>query len=70
VDNAFVFSYFSKECDNFTKVLIEIILHHTKHTEIKLTDIQDFRRICFLLRLGRGLKMGLIRNLQDLRAVR
>jgi len=38
-------------------VLIEVILHHAKYTEIKLTNIQGFRRICFLLLLGRGLKM-------------
>ena len=29
----------------------------TQYTEIKLTNIQGFRRICFLLLLGRGLKM-------------
>ena len=30
---------------------------HTEYTEIKLTNIQGFRRICFLLLLGRGLKI-------------
>jgi hypothetical protein len=48
VDNAFVFSYFSKECDNFTKVLIEVILHYTKHTEIKLTSrVSEESDFCF-----------------------
>jgi len=37
-------------------VLIEV-KQHTEYTEIKLTNIQGFRRICFLILLSSGLKM-------------
>jgi hypothetical protein len=32
-------------------------MRYTKHTEIKLTHIQGFGRICLQLLLGRGLEM-------------